>query len=88
MSERMVDSHVRSSLNKLGVSSCARIAAWMSAWNQRYREVHHFLNTAKIPAVVAAAGLTPLNTGFVPLFRSVALRSATAAKGGAERAVT
>ncbi len=38
------------------------------------------LNTAKIPAVVAAAGLTPLNTGFVPLFRSVALRSATTAR--------
>jgi hypothetical protein len=26
------------------------------------------LNSAKIPAVVAAAGLTPLNSGFVPLF--------------------
>jgi hypothetical protein len=39
--------------------------------------VFGLLKTAKIPVVVAATGLTPLNTGFVPLFRSVALGSAT-----------
>jgi DNA-binding NarL/FixJ family response regulator len=31
LSERTVDSHVRSILNKLGVNSRAQIAAWMSA---------------------------------------------------------
>jgi DNA-binding NarL/FixJ family response regulator len=31
ISERTVDSHVRSILNKLGVSSRAQIAAWMAS---------------------------------------------------------
>jgi predicted ATPase/DNA-binding NarL/FixJ family response regulator len=34
ISERTVDSHVRSILNKLGVNSRAQIAAWMAAPNQ------------------------------------------------------
>jgi DNA-binding NarL/FixJ family response regulator len=34
ISERTVDSHVRSILNKLGVSTRAQIAAWMSAPGQ------------------------------------------------------
>ena len=34
ISERTVDSHVRSILNKLGFSSRAQIAAWMAAPDQ------------------------------------------------------
>jgi DNA-binding NarL/FixJ family response regulator len=34
ISERTVDSHVRSILNKLGVNSRAQIAAWIGASNQ------------------------------------------------------
>ena len=35
ISERTVDSHVRSILNKLGVNSRAQIAAWMASADQR-----------------------------------------------------
>ncbi|HEX9359117.1 MAG TPA: helix-turn-helix transcriptional regulator [Streptosporangiaceae bacterium] len=34
ISERTVDSHVRSILNKLGFNSRAQIAAWMASSNQ------------------------------------------------------
>jgi DNA-binding NarL/FixJ family response regulator len=34
ISERTVDSHVRSILNKLGFNSRARIAAWVGSSNQ------------------------------------------------------
>jgi DNA-binding NarL/FixJ family response regulator len=34
ISERTVDSHVRSILNKLGVNSRARIAAWLASAGQ------------------------------------------------------
>jgi DNA-binding NarL/FixJ family response regulator len=37
ISERTVDSHVRSILNKLGVNSRAQIAAWMASSNQLSR---------------------------------------------------
>ncbi len=37
-SERTVDSHVRSILNKLGFNSRAQVAAWMAAPDQELRE--------------------------------------------------